>query len=54
LELLRVLFDRLPVRAMDIVEVAPPLDPADATSFAAAKAIYEAFGWIKHRHNHEE
>ena len=54
LELLRVLFDRLPVRAMDIVEVAPPLDPADATSFAAAKAIYEAFGWIKHRQHNEE
>jgi agmatinase len=54
LELLRVLFDRLPVRAMDIVEVAPPLDPADATSFAAAKAVYEAFGWIKYRYTHEE
>lgn len=46
LELLRVIFARLPVRALDIVEVAPPLDPADAASFAAAKVIYEVFGWV--------
>jgi agmatinase len=47
LELLRVIFARLPVRAVDIVEVAPPLDWADVTSFAAAKVIYEVFGWMK-------
>lgn len=47
LELLRVVFARLPVRAMDIVEVAPPLDHADVTSFAAVKVIYEVWGWIK-------
>jgi agmatinase len=47
LELLRVIFARLPVRALDIVEVAPPLDCADVTSFAAAKVIYEVFGWVK-------
>jgi agmatinase len=47
LELLRVVFARLPVRAMDVVEVAPPLDHADVTSFAAAKVIYEVFGWAK-------
>ncbi|UCC63241.1 MAG: agmatinase [Anaerolineae bacterium] len=44
-----VVFDRLPIRAMDIVEVAPPLDCADVTSFAAIKAIYEVFGWVKHK-----
>jgi agmatinase len=49
LELLRVLFERLPVRALDLVEVAPPLDCADITSFAAAKVIYEAFGWTAKR-----
>ncbi len=49
LELLRVVFTRLPVRALDIVEVAPPLDCADVTSFAAAKVIYEVFGWVKER-----
>jgi agmatinase len=49
LELLRLVFARLPVRALDIVEVAPPLDNADVTSFAAAKVIYEVFGWVKER-----
>jgi agmatinase len=48
-ELLRVVFARLPIRALDIVEVAPPLDNADVTSFAAAKLIYEVFGWVKGR-----
>jgi agmatinase len=50
LELLRVVFARLPVRALDIVEVAPPLDSADVTSFAAAKVIYEILGWVKAAH----
>ncbi len=49
LELLRVVFARLPVRAMDIVEVAPPLDFSDITSAAAVKVIYEVFGWVKRR-----
>jgi agmatinase len=47
LELMRVVFARLPVRALDIVEVAPPLDPADVTTFAALKLIYEVLGWVK-------
>ena len=54
LEILRVVFARLPVRALDIVEVAPPLDHADVTSFAAAKVIYETFGWVKDRIDHKE
>ena len=54
LEVLRVVFARLPVRALDIVEVAPPLDHADVTSFAAAKVIYETFGWVKDRIDHKE
>lgn len=49
LELLRGIFAGLPVRALDIVEVSPPLDCADITSFAAAKTIYEIFGWVKAR-----
>jgi agmatinase len=49
LELLRVIIARLPVRALDIVEVAPPLDNADVTSFAAIKVIYEVLGWVKWR-----
>ena len=51
LELIRTVFRRLPVRALDIVEVAPPLDAADITVSAAAKVIYEVFGWVKQRRN---
>jgi len=47
LELLRIVFAGLPVRALDVVEVAPPLDCCDVTSFAAVKVIYEVFGWVK-------
>jgi len=32
---------RLPVKAMDIVELSPPLDSSDITSWAALKIIYE-------------
>jgi len=47
LELVRVVFSKLPVRAMDVVEVAPPLDSADITSIAALKVIYEAWGMVQ-------
>ena len=47
LELLRIFFANLPVRAMDIVEVSPPLDCADITSIAAIKVIYEVLGWLQ-------
>jgi len=43
LDLVRAILGRLPVRAMDLVEVAQPLDNADITSFAALKVIYEAW-----------
>jgi len=46
LEILRTAFHDLPVRALDVVEVSPPLDTSDITSIAAIKLIYEAFGWI--------
>jgi agmatinase len=49
LEFLRLIFAGLPVRAMDVVEVAPPLDHCDITSFAAMKLIYEVFGWVHRR-----
>jgi agmatinase len=47
MELARIVFQRLPVRAMDVVEVSPPLDCADITSFAALKVIYEVWGVIQ-------
>ncbi|MDD4213009.1 MAG: agmatinase [Bacilli bacterium] len=44
LTLVRSLIQSLPVLAMDIVEVAPPLDTNDITSWLALKIAYEAFG----------
>jgi len=49
LQILRLAFEHLPVRALDIVEVSPPLDGSDITSFAVVKLLYEVFGWIKER-----
>jgi agmatinase len=43
LELVRTVVRRLPVRALDVVEVSPPVDHADITSAAALKCIYEAW-----------
>ena len=51
LQLLAPIFETLPVRALDIVEVCPPLDHSDITSFAAIKLLYEVFGWVKCRGN---
>ena len=50
LELVRVVLQELPVRAMDVVEVAPPLDHGDITSFAALKVIYEAWWLVQEKH----
>ncbi|MFN8494524.1 MAG: agmatinase family protein [Caldilineaceae bacterium] len=47
LEFLRILYAELPVRAMDIVEVSPPLDVAEVTSMAAVKIFYEACGFFQ-------
>jgi agmatinase len=49
LELVRTVCRELPVRAMDVVEVAPSLDHADITSFAALKVIYEAWWGTQRR-----
>lgn len=46
LELLRLLMETLPIQAMDIVEVSPPLDSADITSMAAIKVVYEMLGFL--------
>ena len=47
---MRIIFQELPVRAMDVVEVPPPLDHGDITSLAALKVIYEAWGVIHDKH----
>ncbi len=43
LDLTRGLLQALPVRAMDLVEIAPPLDPTDATLFLALQIVFESF-----------
>lgn len=49
LELTKLLITNLPVKAMDIVEVSPPLDQEnDITSWLALKIIYEVFGCLGH------
>jgi agmatinase len=48
-ELLRAVVGGLPVRALDVVEVSPPLDANDITSFAALKVIYEVFGVLQEK-----
>jgi agmatinase len=45
LEMLRVL-TRLPIIGMDVVEVAPPLDTNDITSFAALRVLMEVWGFL--------
>lgn len=49
LELVRLVIRELPVRAMDIVEVSPPLDHSDITSFAALKIIYETWWAVQQK-----
>lgn len=45
LEMVKYLIAELPIKAMDIVEVSPPLDSENnITSWAALKVIYEVFG----------
>jgi agmatinase len=53
LELVRLVLRELPVRAMDVVEVAPPLDHMDITSLAALKTIYEALWAFQEREGGE-
>ncbi len=43
MELTKAMLRELPIKAMDVVEVSPPLDVNDITSWAALKNIYEVF-----------
>lgn len=49
LKLIRSLVEHLPILAMDIVEVAPPLDANDITSWLALKIAYEVFGTLQQK-----
>lgn len=50
LEITKFLISELPIKAMDLVEVSPPLDGENnITSWAALKIIYEVFGKLSLR-----
>ena len=49
LNLVRGLLEGLPVRALDILEVAPPLDPTEATLFLALQICFETFAVVAAR-----
>lgn len=49
LDLVRGLLEGLPVTAMDLVEVAPPLDPTHATLFLALQLVFETFAVLARR-----
>ena len=43
-QLFQMMLDELPVKAMDIVEVAPDLDVNNINSWAAMRLIFDLFG----------
>lgn len=49
IDLVRGLVEALPVRGMDIVEVAPALDPTDATLFLGLQLVFETFAALAAR-----
>ena len=52
--MVRTLVTELPIQAVDIVEVAPPLDHSNITSWAALKLIFELFGVADIKNKKEE
>lgn len=46
LTLLGEIFERQPVAAMDVVEVAPAVDPCGVTAAAAAHVLLQVFGYL--------
>jgi agmatinase len=49
LDLVRGLVETLPVRAMDVVEIAPALDPSDATLLLGLQILFESFAVLDRR-----
>ena len=46
IEIVKLIVKHLPVKAMDIVEVSPPLDINDITSWAAIRVMHDVFGCL--------
>jgi agmatinase len=51
LELVLSLFNELPIKAFDIVEVSPNLDCNDITTWLALKTLYEVFKVLMDKEN---
>jgi agmatinase len=49
LDLLKVLFKNLPIESADLVEISPPLDFSDITSFAGVGIIFEILGQLQQK-----
>lgn len=49
LDLLKLLFKNLPITATDLVEISPPLDFSDITSFAGVSIIFEILGQLQQK-----
>lgn len=45
IEIFKLMFNHLPIKAMDIVEVSPPLDVNNVTSWSALRVIHELLGY---------
>ena len=48
MEIIQGVASRNPVIGMDLVEVAPPYDPADVTAILAAQVLLNALGYVFH------
>ncbi len=46
IQLFQMMLEKLPIKAMDIVEVAPDLDVNNITSWAALRLVLELFGYF--------
>ena len=53
LNIILSIFKEVDVQAMDLVEIAPPLDCNDITSWLGLKTLYEIFNILKVRRKEE-
>ena len=53
LDLTRGILEQMPVRAMDLMEIAPPLDPTNATLFLALQIVFETFAVLAEKREPE-
>jgi agmatinase len=49
LDLIKLLFKNLPIASADLVEISPPVDFSDITSFAGVSIIFEILGQLQQK-----